>query len=322
MPKIVFSSDELPEQLDDEQRFKLWQDIYLGTVCNFDVKRLEDRPFAMRYEFAQVGNIGLVKCEGTIDRFELTPRHVAANKNASFFLNFNGARPWGMSKPTGEASYAPQAVTFFTNSEAARTEHHLGSSWSGIMLPQNILHALVSNVDDLAWTTLDQNSEPVRHLKRFAEMLLAEGPPEDPRLSQQIEQTLIDLIVLTLGASRDTADIARMRGLRAARLREILNEINLRYTDPRFGTATLAQRLGLSSNYIQKLLHETGTSFTERVLELRLQKARSLLASRHNDGMKVADIALACGFNEVSYFNRRFRNRFGASPTQYRGNEA
>jgi AraC-like DNA-binding protein len=33
----------------------------------------------------------------------------------------------------------------------------------------------------------------------------------------------------------------------------------------------------------------------------------------------VSDLAAACGFNEVSYFDRCFRRRFGASPTQYRG---
>jgi transcriptional regulator GlxA family with amidase domain len=49
--------------------------------------------------------------------------------------------------------------------------------------------------------------------------------------------------------------------------------------------------------------------------ELRLQKARGLLADPRHDLLKVSDIALACGFNEVSYFNRRF----GASPTQHRG---
>ena len=65
--------------------------------------------------------------------------------------------------------------------------------------------------------------------------------------------------------------------------------------------------------------YETGSSFTERMLEFRLQKARCMLADRRNDRMRIGDIALACGFNEVSYFNRCFRRRFGASPTQYRG---
>jgi AraC-like DNA-binding protein len=34
--------------------------------------------------------------------------------------------------------------------------------------------------------------------------------------------------------------------------------------------------------------------------------------------MKVSDIAYACGFSEISYFNRCFRRRFGAAPSQYR----
>jgi AraC-like DNA-binding protein len=71
--------------------------------------------------------------------------------------------------------------------------------------------------------------------------------------------------------------------------------------------------------YVQDLLTESGASFTERVLELRLAKAQAMLAQQRFDGMKVSDIAYTCGFNEVSYFNRRFRARFGCSPTEYRG---
>jgi len=56
-------------------------------------------------------------------------------------------------------------------------------------------------------------------------------------------------------------------------------------------------------------------------MELRLQKARCMLASRRHDRMKVSDIAYACGFGEVSYFNQAFRRRFGASPTQFRGSK-
>ena len=60
-------------------------------------------------------------------------------------------------------------------------------------------------------------------------------------------------------------------------------------------------------------------SFTARVLELRLQKARMMLADHRNDRLKIDEVAFGCGFNEVSYFHRCFRRRFGASPAQYRG---
>jgi AraC-like DNA-binding protein len=45
----------------------------------------------------------------------------------------------------------------------------------------------------------------------------------------------------------------------------------------------------------------------------------AMLSDVRKDAMKISDIALAAGFNDVSYFNRRFRVPFGASPTQYRG---
>ena len=81
----------------------------------------------------------------------------------------------------------------------------------------------------------------------------------------------------------------------------------------------VASRVGLSERYVQDLLYEAGASFTERVLELRLQMARAMLADRRHDRLKISDIAYECGFDSLSYFNRCFRRRFGASPTQYRG---
>jgi transcriptional regulator GlxA family with amidase domain len=54
------------------------------------------------------------------------------------------------------------------------------------------------------------------------------------------------------------------------------------------------------------------------VLELRLQKAQVMLADPRHHRLKVSEIAHACGFNEVSYFNRCFRRRFGATPTTAR----
>jgi AraC-like DNA-binding protein len=66
---------------------------------------------------------------------------------------------------------------------------------------------------------------------------------------------------------------------------------------------------------------DTGASFTDRVLELRLQKARAMLADPRHDRLRVSEIAYACGFNDISYFNRSFRRRFGASPLQHRGGD-
>jgi AraC-like DNA-binding protein len=107
--------------------------------------------------------------------------------------------------------------------------------------------------------------------------------------------------------------------LRAARLYAVLAEIKAGFADQQFSPGQVAGRLGLSERYVQDLLHQTGLHFTERVLELRLQRARNMLASDRHRHLRVIEIAYACGFGDISYFNRCFRRRFGASPTGLRG---
>jgi AraC-like DNA-binding protein len=95
-------------------------------------------------------------------------------------------------------------------------------------------------------------------------------------------------------------------------------EINQHFTDPALSPGTLSRRLALSPRYINELPQESGRSFAERVLELRLQKARAMLAAPGQDRRRVSEIAYACGSGDISYFNRCFGHRFGASPTQAR----
>jgi AraC-like DNA-binding protein len=68
------------------------------------------------------------------------------------------------------------------------------------------------------------------------------------------------------------------------------------------------------------LLYEDGASFSVRLNELRLRKAMDLLV--HAGDRRISDIAFDCGFNDLSYFNRCFRRRFGLTPSAARGRSA
>ena len=113
-----------------------------------------------------------------------------------------------------------------------------------------------------------------------------------------------------------------MRVLRAARAPAVLPEIRAHFADRSFSPRRVAEKLGLTPRYLQDLLQQTGASFSERVLEHRLQKARTMLMDARYNGLRISEIAEASGFNEVPYFNRCFRRRFGASPTELRGEPA
>jgi AraC-like DNA-binding protein len=107
-------------------------------------------------------------------------------------------------------------------------------------------------------------------------------------------------------------------GLRAARRAAILREIERRSADPDLSALTIARQLGITPRYVHLLLADTGKSFTHHVLERRLERAAALLRNPGWRHRKIADIAAEAGFADLSYFNRAFRRRFGATPSRMR----
>lgn len=59
----------------------------------------------------------------------------------------------------------------------------------------------------------------------------------------------------------------------------------------------------------------TGFSSSGYILQMRLDKAKRMLASTETP---VGDIATKCGFPEISYFSRIFKQTFQMTPSQYR----
>jgi AraC-like DNA-binding protein len=186
-----------------------------------------------------------------------------------------------------------------------------------------VLDELVADLNDQVGTMLDPDNAATRYLGRFIDFLLDANDIGDGAVhADHIGTTLLDLAALVLGARKDAAELARVRGLRSARTQAIIAAIRTGYANPAFSVRDVARRLRLSPRYVQNLLGETGVSFVERVLELRLQRARRMLADQRCDRLRISEIAEACGFNEVSYFNRCVRRRFGVSPGELRGPRA
>jgi len=128
---------------------------------------------------------------------------------------------------------------------------------------------------------------------------------------------MYDLAAIALGAAREAAEIASGRGVRAARLRAIKSDILAR-ADRKISVEALAARHGVSARYVRMLFESDGTSVTDFVREERLKRAHAMLLSPRFTALKIAEVAFRVGFNDLSYFNRTFRRRFGHTPREVR----
>lgn len=78
----------------------------------------------------------------------------------------------------------------------------------------------------------------------------------------------------------------------------------------------LAKELHFDLYWLSKIIKKlTGKNYTDLVQTKRLNQAAFLLV---NTNMPVSDIGYAIGYDNLSYFYRIFRSRYGISPKQYR----
>ncbi len=100
-----------------------------------------------------------------------------------------------------------------------------------------------------------------------------------------------------------------------ARVARTLRTIE-RQPDAELTLGSLASEAGLSPfHFLHTFERLTGVTPHQYILRTRLREAATRLAA---EPVKVLDIALDCGFADLSNFNRAFRAEFGANPRAYR----
>lgn len=80
----------------------------------------------------------------------------------------------------------------------------------------------------------------------------------------------------------------------------------------------IGEVLNLTPQHLCKFFKEmTDTSIVEYINHYRIETSISLLKI---STLSITDIALECGFDNISYFNRVFKKQVGCTPSEFRLN--
>jgi DNA-binding GntR family transcriptional regulator/AraC-like DNA-binding protein len=104
-------------------------------------------------------------------------------------------------------------------------------------------------------------------------------------------------------------------GLGPARLRRVKELVHAKIEEE-LSIDEMAESAGLSTAHFSVMFRlSTGESPHQFVLRQRVERAKEMLRT---PGMRILDVAIACGFKTQQHFARVFRRMCGASPTEYR----
>jgi AraC-like DNA-binding protein len=187
-----------------------------------------------------------------------------------------------------------------------------------VRLDRKILESQAVDVDDALIRPIHMANPALHLLMRYVGVLNDDAALTTPELRSAVTAHVHDLAALALGATRDGAEIAKIRGVRAARLRAIKEEIIGNLSRRNLTADAIAASHGISPSYVRKLFERDGTTFSDFVLGQRLTCAHRMLSDPRLFDRKISAIAFEAGFGDLSYFNNAFRRRFGMTPSDVR----
>lgn len=103
-------------------------------------------------------------------------------------------------------------------------------------------------------------------------------------------------------------------------LKELM-QVEKIYTEPELSLAVLAEKLDTLPNYLSQVINEKeGRNFYDYVNTLRVEEFKRLVQIPENKKFTILSLALDCGFNSKSSFNKNFKKVTGQSPSEYLNN--
>lgn len=186
----------------------------------------------------------------------------------------------------------------------------------GLRAPRSAIAPLVTNLEEAVMRVIPRDTSALRLLRSYARSVAEDPSLVTPELQQLVVTQLYDLLAMTIGATREAAASGEGRGVRAARLRAIVADVAANLIDGALNVTAVALRHGVTPRYIHKLFEGEGVTFGEFVLGQRLARAHRMLGDSRLSGRAISAIAYDVGFGDLSYFNRTFRRRYGATPSE------
>jgi len=309
---LRFWSDDFPAQ----KRLAAWTDVLSRMLLKAQVEPLNDAPFQVDACLRALPGVhfGAGLWSPAITR---RTRAIANSDRHGYYILINTEGPLRIR--AGEESLLDEGDAIFLScAQEVSIIRTLAGRLTCARVGEAQFRAIVPDAPQLNGLVIRRGNEALRLLTTY----LRDIDDKQSLLAGEVRQLVIghifNLLALALNSTREEASARQLDGTAALRLRAIKQYVAQHLADQNLSIGRVAEASRLSARQVQRLFEAEDTTFSEHLLLKRLQSVHQVLTDPRNAQRGISDIALASGFGDVSYFNRAFRNHYGASPTAIR----
>ncbi|WP_411349252.1 helix-turn-helix domain-containing protein [Paenibacillus sp. WLX2291] len=212
---------------------------------------------------------------------------------------------------------------------------HIGSTGQQpLELYRLVFRELSSHADDkqqatdAAWPSFLPSGVRTGDIAGTAVVLLIHSPAEMRRLCEDMDKLAGDVAQLhstlnMLAFYRSFYELLHLLSLETdtgvhnehLSFQQMISYVQTHYRDD-LRRDELARKTGMTPEHFSRMFRShKGCSFSQYLSRLRLHRARLELQLSH---ASLDGIARRCGYGDMHYFSRKFKQQFGMSPRQYR----
>jgi AraC-like DNA-binding protein len=310
-PVFHFSTDAFPKQ----SRLSSWREVVCRTIVSLDIETSRADDFHSHATVCQLPGLGLVFVD-TVAMHMTHSRELIRDDDLSFMAA--PTCPWAASQLGRDSVCKPGEGMLMSNAEVGSISLASDARFTSFRVPVAAIEPLVFDVHAAVARPITADNPALKLLVSYLEGARDTRALVTPELQRLAVTHVHDILAMALGATRDAGEIARGRGMRAARLHAVKTFVSRNFNRQDLSVASVAMHLSVTPRYIHMLFENEAESFSSFLLAQRLTQVHQALTDQRFAGHSISTIAFDSGFSDLSSFNRAFRRRFGMTPSEVR----
>ncbi|MEY9181107.1 helix-turn-helix domain-containing protein [Bradyrhizobium sp. RP6] len=301
------------------EQFAYYREAICQAFMNLTPEPAAAAGFPASVEHVRLGDAAINRVSFPEHVVRRSAADIAASDRSCFYLNLKLAGRCRIQQGDREISLSPGQVGIFDSDRQFALLHDRGPQLrvASFWVPAELLRERLPASFDVGAARVSDDPY-VGHLIAETARTLSDGAlrlTEDEGV--RLFRALIELVAVSL-SRRSRAGAAEAEGLADATTLAVKRAIQRRLREPGLAVADIAEAVGISERYVHKLLARSGSSFTDYVIDHRLDGAARDLRNPAMAARAIGAIAFDWGFSDLSHFTRRFKQRFGCRPSDWR----
>lgn len=312
-PTALITTADIPEP----ERFDFWRDIFCNGIFGIDCHSTWEQPF--------FGEIAITRTKDA--RFSVmhhrgfkclrTPQWIRDDKEDDIFIPLVLRGTLLVTQDGREATLGPGDFACFDSRRP-----HLGITSDEVEqivlhIPREAWIRRIGSTEQVTARVMRGNTPMGALVSNFLRQVIPCMGTIDSATADRLTEVSLSLVTTAFG-NLILQQCECQSSVQLSLLYRAKSLIDERLADPSLNPEKLANDLGISERYLQKLFRKERTTISNWIWQRRLERCRQDLSNPLLTGRSVSQIAFSYGFNDLSHFSHRFKAEFSITPSDFR----